>query len=92
LSETDSESLDKAREILHITRIAQPRKGVRDRVKEHRAGERSRKQCLPRSAIGEGETEKTYDRKRQVAPGHERREHRRAVMNIEDEIGNKESD
>src|SRR5687768_7601346 len=91
LRETNGERLDKSREILHVTRIAQPRESVRDGVKENRAGERSRKQRLPRSAISENEPEEANNRQRQITACHERREHRCAVMKIEDEIGNEES-
>jgi hypothetical protein len=92
LRKADGERLDQAREIFHVTGIAQPRERVRDHIKENRAGERSGEQRFPRGAIGEGQPEAADDGERQVAAGDERREHRRAVVNVQDDIGNEEGD
>ena len=90
LRQTDSERLDQAGEILGVAWIAQPGERIRDDVKQDRAGERRGQKRFPRAAICDRETEKADNDERQITAADERIEQRRAVVNVQDDIGNEE--
>src|SRR2546423_7035310 len=92
LRQTDGKRLNESGKILQVTGIAQPGERVRNDVKQNRAGERRGQKRHPRRTVGESEAEQPDDDQGEVTATDQWIEERRAVVNVEDDVGNEKGD
>ena len=89
MRQTEGKRLDQAGEVPGVTGIAQPGECIRDGVKQNRTGKRRGQKRFPRSAIRQGPAQQAHHDQGKIAARDQRIEHGRAVVNVQDDIGNK---